>query len=679
MIYIFFIYGLAFFLLGMALFLYPKKDSRYELSKHILLIACFAVLHGIHEWIEMFILIYKPMEITVLNIFDDFNLPVSFSCLLIFGIKSIFSNRKVYPALKLLPVSLFAVWIMIVATNGHGNIWARYLIGVPGIFLTAYALLLQSFKFKKETSIPKIFVNLRWAAGAFFLYGIFSGLIVKEADFFPASVINSTVFLKTFGVPVQVFRAVCAAVIAFNLTSVLKLFDHEIKEELRASKNQLEKTNTYLSLMIESLPVALYTRKAEGDSEITYISNDIQSVTGYKPEDYMSKPSFWIENVHPEDQEMVSEGLSRIVVRGHMESEYRWRISDGTYKWFYDMSKLVKLPTGEISHIIGNVIDITKRKRDEEMLRISQQEWEDTFNYITDMITIHDRDFNIIKANKAAGNILDLPFLKNSKFKCYKYYHGTSSAPEGCPSCDCLNTGKPAVFETFEPHLNRHIEIRAIPRFDVDNQINGLIHVVRDISKRKEMEDRLKAMSMTDELTGLYNRRGFFTLMAQHIKLIKRRKEKVFLLYADIDYFKEINDICGHNEGDIILIDVADILRATYRESDIIARLGGDEFVVFPIADEEAHINAITARLQKNIDTFNDQNEHNFKLSMSVGVTPCDPEDYQSIDELIATADKLMYEQKRQRHQAAEKIKNDHPVLRDGPHERTSEPEATDS
>lgn len=293
--------------------------------------------------------------------------------------------------------------------------------------------------------------------------------------------------------------------------------------------------------------------------------------------------------------------------------------------------------------------EIEVRRKAEKLIMKSQQEWEDTFNFITDMITIHDRDFNIIKANRVAGELLGLPVFQNSGAKCYRFYHGADGPPEGCPSCDCLNTGVPAVFEVFEPHLNKHIEIRAIPRFDGDNRINGLIHIVRDITERKKMEDRLKTMSLTDELTGLYNRRGFFAMFERQVKIIRRQKERTFLLYADLDNFKEINDTFGHQEGDAALIVAADILKSTYRESDIIARIGGDEFVVFPVGNDETNVNLIVARLQKNINAFNAKTDRGYTLSMSVGVAPYDPEYFHTIDGLLAEADKLMYTQKRQK------------------------------
>lgn len=130
--------------------------------------------------------------------------------------------------------------------------------------------------------------------------------------------------------------------------------------------------------------------------------------------------------------------------------------------------------------------------RADELIFQSVHSWEDTFNNITDMITVHDKDFNIIHANKAAEKILGLPFLKVTKAKCYEHYHGVSTPPKGCPSCACITTGEPVQFEKFEPHLNRFLEIRAMPQFDSNNQLIGLIHIVRDITERKRMEEALQ-------------------------------------------------------------------------------------------------------------------------------------------------------------------------------------------
>jgi len=128
----------------------------------------------------------------------------------------------------------------------------------------------------------------------------------------------------------------------------------------------------------------------------------------------------------------------------------------------------------------------------EKLILQSKLEWEDTFNTITDMITIHDKEFRIVRANKTAEKILGLPFLGVTEAKCYQYYHGQDGPPENCASCECFHTGKPVSIEMYEPHLDRFLEIRAMPRFDDEKQIIGLIHVIRDITDKKQVEEALQ-------------------------------------------------------------------------------------------------------------------------------------------------------------------------------------------
>jgi putative nucleotidyltransferase with HDIG domain/PAS domain S-box-containing protein len=143
--------------------------------------------------------------------------------------------------------------------------------------------------------------------------------------------------------------------------------------------------------------------------------------------------------------------------------------------------------------ILFGIIWNASRRIDKQtkLIKQSKQDWEETFNSITDMITVHDNDFNIIQSNRAADEILGISSL-NDSMKCYEHYHGTETAPEGCAGAQCLQMGKPATVEMFEPHINKFIEIRSIPRINETNNIEGLIHVVRDISKRKNDEELIQ-------------------------------------------------------------------------------------------------------------------------------------------------------------------------------------------
>ncbi len=315
-------------------------------------------------------------------------------------------------------------------------------------------------------------------------------------------------------------------------------------------------------------------------------------------------------------------------------------------RFFLQTFSPVKELDGAIMAVTIVSKDITERKMVSEAILQSIQDWEDTFNTITDMITIHDRDFNIIRANKAAEKILGLPFLLPGT-KCYKYYHGKDDPMEGCPSCDCLKTGMPVSFEIFEPYLNMFLEIRSIPRFDVNKKLAGLLHVVRDISERKKMEEILHTMSITDELTGLLNRRGFFSLAQKQLKAAERSRRYMSVIYADLDGLKEINDTLGHKEGDFALLEFAELLKDTFRESDIIARLGGDEFAaIVEVTDSSSEL-IIKKRLEEKLNAVNSQPDRQFILLISLGIVRYDPYHPCSIDVLLSQSDKLMYANKK--------------------------------
>ncbi|MFO7667948.1 MAG: GGDEF domain-containing protein, partial [Desulfobacterales bacterium] len=168
-----------------------------------------------------------------------------------------------------------------------------------------------------------------------------------------------------------------------------------------------------------------------------------------------------------------------------------------------------------------------------------------------------------------------------------------------------------------------------------------------DITERKRMEEKILALSVTDQLTGLYNRRGFLFHAEQQLKLSERNKSKLLLFFADLDLLKWINDELGHEEGDKALIESANILQETFRASDIIARLGGDEFAILAIDIDGVNPEVFTSRLQKLIDIWNNQENRKYKLSISIGCSYYDPEKPSSIDDLISRADKMMYEHKQ--------------------------------
>ncbi|WP_299983725.1 GGDEF domain-containing protein [Desulfobacula sp.] len=166
------------------------------------------------------------------------------------------------------------------------------------------------------------------------------------------------------------------------------------------------------------------------------------------------------------------------------------------------------------------------------------------------------------------------------------------------------------------------------------------------ISERQELEKRLRDISITDELTELYNRRGFFRPALHQYHIAHRDKIPMRLYYMDIDNLKYINDRYGHQEGDVAISDTARILKETFRKSDILARLGGDEFSALIKSTEEIDI---STRIQKKIDTYNRGEDKPFTLSISVGELSYDHEKPMDFDDFVSMADALMYEKKKEK------------------------------
>jgi diguanylate cyclase (GGDEF)-like protein len=169
------------------------------------------------------------------------------------------------------------------------------------------------------------------------------------------------------------------------------------------------------------------------------------------------------------------------------------------------------------------------------------------------------------------------------------------------------------------------------------------------IGLANRMLTALRATSLVDELTGLYNRRGFLFLAEQQVKIADRMKTGMLLLFADLDQLKRINDTHGHREGDRALMETANILKGTFRGADIIARIGGDEFAILTVEARNDSGGILTTRLQENLDARNAAASRGYTLSVSVGIARYNADEPYSILELLDRADALMYKQKQAR------------------------------
>jgi diguanylate cyclase (GGDEF)-like protein len=178
-----------------------------------------------------------------------------------------------------------------------------------------------------------------------------------------------------------------------------------------------------------------------------------------------------------------------------------------------------------------------------------------------------------------------------------------------------------------------------------------LTRAIQCAAKQYMLQTELKNLVLVDELTSLYNRRGFHALADRQLKIASRAGRGLLLFFVDLDGLKQINDWCGHAEGDHALQRTARILKKTFRDSDIVARLGGDEFAVLAVEASSRSEARITVRLRRYLREAN-EGEQCSSLSLSVGIAKFVPSNPISLSELMAQADKAMYLQKFSRSQS---------------------------
>jgi len=421
---------------------------------------------------------------------------------------------------------------------------------------------------------------------------------------------------------------------AHHIFGTEHLFPREISKELLAA-------NRHLKVVLNNMSEGIV--ELAGDRRIIFANPAAARLAGIPQEKLLAVDftELFSEKDRPRIRDILiesNEGITR-------------HIDDNDPVVFnYQRVAVNFLPVEDKNSLTTVVIikDISKTKIAEERLRETKEYLHSIFNSVQAGIIVVDVETKtIVDANPRALELFGI-----SK---------TDMLAQNCKDllCPALHVEECPVFNrstmnhlTTEAVKGRNGQIMHILKTATVCLINDRQYIIEsflDITEQKKLENKLHALSITDELTGLLNRRGFMMMAKKQLRIADRNQGNVFLLFADVDNLKWVNDTYGHEIGDLLLVKVAKLL-ASFRQSDIIARLGGDEFAV--LLSDTSHMEG-EKRLAERFETLlreeNEKNDLGFEIGVSFGVVAYENYKPCEIDELISKADKLMYLAKKKK------------------------------
>jgi diguanylate cyclase (GGDEF)-like protein/PAS domain S-box-containing protein len=387
-------------------------------------------------------------------------------------------------------------------------------------------------------------------------------------------------------------------------------------------------------------------------------SEGIYRVFGYDPDQFEAGIGGWIHLIHPDERERVVAGLFTALrsPRPDWSDEFRFTRRDGSYADVRDRGTFIRNSEGVATRVIGAMVDITKQKQaeaDRARAEARNRVQASLLDKAQDAISVTSIDARVTFWNKGAERLFgwtaeeaigktkaDLGMVEQQEFDtAYPIL-----LQQGVWSGEVQKRRKDGSSLTVESHLTLVRDDAGRPQ--------SVLSIQTDITQRKHAEQEIEDLAFFDPLTGLPNRRLLLDRLRHAVAACRRNRQTGALLFIDLDSFKSLNDTLGHDQGDVLLQQVALRLRAGVpRASDTVARHGGDEFVIvledFSGQPEQMarHAETIAEKIQASFAAPFQLDHHQYHTSASIGVALFN-EDIRDVDELLKRADLAMYQAK---------------------------------
>ena len=365
--------------------------------------------------------------------------------------------------------------------------------------------------------------------------------------------------------------------------------------------DQLKESERSKSLLISNLPGMVYRCDYDENFTMRFVSNACVKLTGYGPESLINNRDISYKSlINPKYQELIRNEWNRIIAeRLPFKYEYEIISEDGSHKWVLEYGEGVYSINGDVQALEGIVLDITDRKKAEELLEKSNERMHSMINnHEAAMLLIEPLSGKIIEANSAATTFYG---YSNEEFLNMTIQDINTMDKDEIMALRLNVLNKGQKYFTF-PHRLKNGEIKVVDVYSSPIEYDDkkvIFSIIFDVTEREKIAKQNEFLANHDYLTGLYNRKYITEVIEQRVKT---NNDTIALLLGNIDGFKSLNDTLGHALGDEILIETANRLKDICIEGGILARVGGDEFAILVFGKDENQIQQCLKDLTQEFD-----------------------------------------------------------------------------